>query len=151
MFYFGGGFSELTGYIFVLAAFFVYMLPFFISLFRKNFKVKTLLFNFFLGWTIVMWIMCMVWACRKDEPETPAVTTGYVPVTPAENTYVPGNAHTPVASTANYTPVADTYPSQNANKPASNEQNAASVRFCPVCGTPHKEGYKFCGNCGKQF
>lgn len=138
----------LLGYF---SFFFLYLLPFFISLFRKNFKVKTLMFNLFLGWTIVMWIICMVWACKKDEPETPAVAAVYVPVTPTVNTYVPGNAYTPVQNAAVNTPVVDTYVPQNANMPASNTQNASAYLYCPVCGTQHNNGDKFCGCCGKQF
>lgn len=53
------------GYLLGIA---LYMLPSIIALAKRNKRLKVILFNIFLGWTIVMWIICLVWACKKEEP-----------------------------------------------------------------------------------
>ncbi len=50
----------------VLVLFSIYMLPSIIALAKRNHRTKVILFNFFLGWTIVMWIISLVWACKRD-------------------------------------------------------------------------------------
>lgn len=44
-------------------------LPSIIALIKRNNRTKVILFNIFLGWTIVMWIICLVWACKRDVQE----------------------------------------------------------------------------------
>ena len=50
----------------------IYLLPSIIALIKRNHRTKVILFNIFLGWTIVMWIISLVWTCKRDE-ETPFV------------------------------------------------------------------------------
>ena len=62
-----------------LFAFALYMLPSIIALAKRNHRTKVILFNIFLGWTVIMWIISLVWACKRDE-ETPAIlATGLSP------------------------------------------------------------------------
>lgn len=75
-----GGVSVLA----VLMVFFVvlfwvalYMLPSIIALAKRNNRTKVILFNIFLGWTIVMWIISLVWACKRSVPQ--AQNTQYPP------------------------------------------------------------------------
>lgn len=44
----------------------VYLLPSIIALANRNKRRRVILFNIFLGWTFVMWIICLVWAYNKD-------------------------------------------------------------------------------------
>ncbi len=53
----------------MLAAVFVYFLPSFIARHRQSFAA-IFLFNFFLGWTFVGWIIALFWACLA-EPRVP--------------------------------------------------------------------------------
>ena len=54
-----------------LIAFFVslavYLIPSLIALIRRNNRTKVILFNIFLGWTVVLWVFCMIWAIRRDD------------------------------------------------------------------------------------
>ena len=60
------GYSVLFGYLFGFA---LYFLPSIIALAKRNRRTKVILFNVFLGWTVVMWIISLVWACKREEPE----------------------------------------------------------------------------------
>ena len=50
----------------------LYLLPSIIALIKRNHRTKVILFNIFLGWTFIMWIISLVWACKRDE-KTPAI------------------------------------------------------------------------------
>ncbi len=54
-----------------LIGFTLYFLPSIIALAKRNRRTKVILFNIFLGWTVVMWIISLVWACKREEPENP--------------------------------------------------------------------------------
>ena len=49
-----------------LIMFGVYLLPTIIALSKRNRRLKVALFNIFLGWTVVIWVFCMVWACKRE-------------------------------------------------------------------------------------
>ena len=51
----------------VFALFGLFLLPSLVALAKRNNRTKVILFNIFLGWTIVMWIICLVWAFKKEE------------------------------------------------------------------------------------
>lgn len=53
--------------VWLIFAFALYMLPSIIALAKRNKRTKVILFNIFLGWTVVMWIISLVWACKRDE------------------------------------------------------------------------------------
>ena len=46
---------------------FLYFLPSFVVA-KKRSRSEIFVFNFFLGWTIVCWVIALVWACC-EEPE----------------------------------------------------------------------------------
>ncbi len=49
--------------------FVTYFLPSIIALIRsKRDLLSIFLLNFFLGWTLIGWIMALVWACKTDVP-----------------------------------------------------------------------------------
>lgn len=51
-----------------LILFAIYFLPSIIALIKRNRRTKVILFNVFLGWTVVMWIISLVWACKRVAP-----------------------------------------------------------------------------------
>ena len=55
----------------MLAAVFIYFLPSFIARHRQSFAA-IFLFNFFLGWTFIGWIIALFWACLA-EPRVPVI------------------------------------------------------------------------------
>lgn len=57
---------------FVLAGLlFMYCLPSFIAFLNKNRQLPAIqLLNFFLGWTVIGWIIAMIWAVAKPQPQT---------------------------------------------------------------------------------
>ena len=61
-----------TIFIALFVALAIYMLPSIIALAKRNHRTKVILFNIFLGWTVIMWIISLVWACKRDE-ESPAI------------------------------------------------------------------------------
>ena len=67
-------------------AFAFYMLPSIIALAKRNRRTKVILFNIFLGWTIVMWIICLVWACKREAVEAVPAPQAEMPAAPVETT-----------------------------------------------------------------
>lgn len=55
--------------IFVLLGLAVYFAPTFIVWGRKG-SVSIVLLNLFLGWTVIGWILALVWALRSPENES---------------------------------------------------------------------------------
>ena len=55
--------------VFLFVAGFVYFLPAFIGRNKRNATAISVL-NLFLGWTLVGWVVALVWALTKD-PEQP--------------------------------------------------------------------------------
>jgi len=48
--------------------FVMYFLPTLIALVRdKQDKLTIFLLNFFLGWSVIGWIVCLVWALKTDQ------------------------------------------------------------------------------------
>jgi Superinfection immunity protein len=58
----------------MLAITFLYFLPSFLARERRNFAA-IFLFNFFLGWTFIGWIIALIWACTA-EPRTGIFVAG---------------------------------------------------------------------------
>ena len=45
----------------------LYLLPTIVALLREKYdKVSIFLLNFFLGWSLIGWIVALVWACKHD-------------------------------------------------------------------------------------
>lgn len=59
------GFSAIILYLVISIT--IYLLPFIISAKRKkNDAVIILIFVLFLGWTIIGWIVCLIWALSEN-------------------------------------------------------------------------------------
>ena len=61
--------ETLPMFVVLILAFGIMYLPSIIALAKRNHRTKVILFNIFLGWTVVMWIICLVWACKRDAKE----------------------------------------------------------------------------------
>jgi hypothetical protein len=49
------------------SGFLLYFLPTIVALLREKYdKVSIFLLNFFLGWSVIGWIVALVWACKND-------------------------------------------------------------------------------------
>jgi len=61
---------HLLGFIFFPffgGGFLLYFLPTVIALVRERHdKLSIFLLNFFLGWSVIGWIISLVWACKND-------------------------------------------------------------------------------------
>lgn len=62
----------------------LYFLPSIIALIKRNHRTKVILFNFFLGWTFVMWIISLVWACKRDDDTNTIPAIAKANISPAE-------------------------------------------------------------------
>ncbi|MGA8036263.1 MAG: superinfection immunity protein [Candidatus Acidiferrales bacterium] len=49
----------------LIAITFLYFLPSFMARDRRNFAA-IFIFNFFLGWTFIGWIVALIWACTAE-------------------------------------------------------------------------------------
>lgn len=73
----GGGLLGMLPMLFIMAP--IYFLPTIIAVAKRNHRTKVILINIFLGWTIVLWILSLVWACKRDEQKTEIVARGASP------------------------------------------------------------------------
>ena len=49
------------------SCFVLYFLPTIVALMRERHdKLSIFLLNFFLGWSVIGWIICLVWACKSE-------------------------------------------------------------------------------------
>lgn len=61
--------------IIITLASFTYLLPFAVAVGRgRTNTVAILILNLFLGWTLIGWIIALVWACAHDEVRSNRVT-----------------------------------------------------------------------------
>jgi len=64
----GAGFLGLFGMGFFLAAIALYFVPTIIAFVRnKSNKVPILVLNLFLGWSLIGWVVSLVWALSQDQ------------------------------------------------------------------------------------
>jgi ABC-type transport system involved in cytochrome c biogenesis permease component len=56
---------------YILVIFGLYFLPTFIGLKKRN-STAICMLNLFLGWTVIGWIIALVWALTVDTPATAA-------------------------------------------------------------------------------
>ncbi len=66
----------------LIIALIIYLTPSIVALAKRNRRTKVILFNIFLGWTVVMWIISLVWACKREEPEELEQPVYYQPPQP---------------------------------------------------------------------
>jgi hypothetical protein len=102
-----------------------YFLPTIVAIVRKKRNVGAIaILNFFLGWTLIGWIVALVWALTADAPAV-AVTniTNYPPAAPTPPTGPIQGGGTPVGSRA---------------------------MFCQGCGVKLLPEAIFCPSCGRR-
>lgn len=73
----GGGLLGMLPMLFIMSGF--YFVPTIIAIAKRNHRTKVILINIFLGWTIVMWILSLVWACKRDEENKEIIARGASP------------------------------------------------------------------------
>ena len=62
-------FAALLFFPFFSASFILYFLPTIVALVRsKRDSVSIVLLNVFLGWTLIGWVIALVWAFKVDNP-----------------------------------------------------------------------------------
>jgi hypothetical protein len=63
--------SVLGGFLVVFASIFIYFLPLVVAQHRDHHNMLAIgVLNFFLGWTLVGWVIALVWALLKPQPTT---------------------------------------------------------------------------------
>jgi hypothetical protein len=110
----------------------LYFLPAIIGS-KKHNATAILAVNLLLGWTVIGWIVALVWAL--SEAPVPGGMPGYVPSPPS-----------PQAPPGPYVPPAPYVP-----QPAPHPQPAPPApqgRYCSKCGSALRAGDKFCAGCG---
>jgi hypothetical protein len=66
--------SIIPGFFLIVFALVVYFIPFLAALGNAHRQVAAIfILNLFLGWTLLGWVVALVWACTK--PTTVTVTT----------------------------------------------------------------------------
>lgn len=124
-----GGAVLGMGFLFLLFVVFVsigvYFIPSIIGFARhKTNAVAILALNFFLGWSLIGWVIALVWALANEGPPQQVVVyhqAGPPPAAPAQ-------------------------------QPAPTAQNATrGLVNCPGCGTAIHESASACFKCGRQI
>ncbi len=70
---------DLRGLLFLVIAFALYFLPSIIAVSRhKSNAVAIGVFNLFLGWTFLGWVISLVWACTAEKPTNTIVNQMYM-------------------------------------------------------------------------
>jgi Superinfection immunity protein len=111
----------------------LYFLPTIIALIRHKYNTKQIiLLDWLLGWTVVVWIITLIWAFSKDKRAETHLNK------------VPQNPD-PVQQSLNPTPTSVTISSGGENNPAN------STKFCPFCGSKVPADTLICENCGKPI
>jgi hypothetical protein len=107
------------GFPFFLVSALLYFLPSIIAMSRKKTNLMGIfLVNFFLGWSVIGWIVALIWAVSTERVDQVAYSSQQ-------------QAWAPQAQ-----PQPPTHPPQ------------ARPRFCPSCGSPSQPGTQYCANCG---
>ena len=99
-----------------------YFLPTIIAILRKKRNAGAVaVLNLLLGWTVIGWIVALVWALTADSPTVPVVNvTAYPP--PSQP--------------------ASGFPGSPAPPPAA---------FCQTCGARLSADARFCPSCGRSI
>ena len=56
----------MIGLVFLLMLFCLYFVPSFMGMQKRN-ATAIFVLNLFLGWTLIGWVIAMVWACTVDD------------------------------------------------------------------------------------
>ncbi len=122
----------------------LYFLPAIIGS-KKHNATAILAVNVLLGWTVIGWIVALVWALSEG-PVPGGVPATYPNAPP--NPYAPPAAYVPPAP---YTPPSPYVPPTPQPAPPYQPVTpapAAQTRYCSKCGSPLRGGDKFCAGCG---
>ena len=120
--------------VLIIISIILYFLPTTIANIRHKYNSKKIaLLNLFLGWTVIAWVICLIWAFSKDQPTGTQLNKS--PQTP-----------NPAYATLNTTQTSDeTVSSGTENNPGN------ATKFCPSCGSKVPSGTLICVNCGKPI
>lgn len=126
------------GLFFLLLCVGLYFLPSIIGAQKHN-ATAILAVNLLLGWTVIGWIVALVWAL-SERP-------GPAAYQPAPGGYTPNQPYTPPPS---YTPPGPAPAATPAPGPAPMPTPTPAARgaYCSHCGSPLHAGDKFCAGCG---
>ncbi len=127
--------------IFLVLCMAVYFLPSIVAIQKQKHNTAAILaVNILLGWSVIGWIVALVWALA----ESPS-PSGYQPTTPYPTTSYPTAGPSSYAPPT-YTPPPPQPPPSPAPAPAP--APAARGAYCSHCGAPLHAGDKFCAGCG---
>lgn len=60
--------TNFDAWVFILFGLLIYLLPSYIALQKRSVMTSSIFFlNLFLGWTILIWVICFVWAATTDK------------------------------------------------------------------------------------
>lgn len=129
--------------IFLVACVAIYFLPSIIAVQKQKHNTAAILaVNLLLGWSIIGWIVALVWALAESpSPAAYQTTTGpsYTPPPYNPPSYTPPPPAPPPAPAPSPGPA-----------PAPSPIPAARGAYCSHCGAPLKPGDKFCAGCGSS-
>jgi len=111
----------------------LYFLPTIVALIRHKYNTKQIiLLDWLLGWTVVVWIITLIWAFSKDK---------------RAETHLNKVSQNPnqVQESLNPTHTSGTISSGGENNLAN------STKFCPFCGSKVLADTLICENCGKPI
>jgi len=93
----GGGAAAIDAIVFIAIAFGLYFLPLIVAVLRKAPNVGSVaVINFFLGWTLIGWVVALAMACRSIQPVRNV--SSYGTHTHSPPTFRPPGSMTPPAS-----------------------------------------------------
>ncbi len=133
---------HLMGFFIFCAAF--YFLPSIIG-WQKHNAAAIIAVNVLLGWTVVGWIVALIWALSTPGPTPfgnwPSSWTPGPQPTPGPSPYTPPYTPPPYSPPP---PIPSPQPGPGPQAPSSGTR----AGFCSHCGAALRAGDKFCGGCG---
>jgi Superinfection immunity protein/zinc-ribbon domain len=121
--------SIILGPFFLLIVVLPYFLPTIIAIAKKKRNAGAIaLLNIFLGWTIIGWIVAMVWAFTADAPTVTITNVSNYPSAPP--------------------PAIPAPPTMGA---AQGTGASPAAVFCQSCGAKLQPGAQFCPSCGRHI
>ncbi len=124
--------------IFLTLSFLLYFAPALLATSRRAPNATAIwLTNFFVGWTVIGWVITLVWALNTPAPPPFAYATA-APYAPPANTPYAG-ASVPTGASPTWSPVAAVSPVADPTE---------GPRTCIACGRSLPPAARFCPHCG---
>jgi hypothetical protein len=127
--------------IFLVLCMAVYFLPSIVAIQKQKHNTAAIMaVNILLGWSVIGWIVALVWALAES-PSPAGYQTNTPYPSPSPSSYTPPS----------YTPPPQPPPSPApapAPSPVPAPAPAARGAYCSHCGAPLHAGDKFCAGCG---